>query len=797
MAKPITITLLGDESDLADSLERSTADVTDFADRVEQALRQATNEAAGLGDAVADGVNEAGDEVGTFGERFGGAAALAGAAIAAGLIAGVTEALDEEKGNDVLAAQLGASPAEAQALGKAAGEIYTSGWGESVADANAALKSLWQEGLVPADATADELADIGKRAMDVATVLGDEVGPTSNAVGQMIKTGLAANAEEAFDLMTVGAQNGANKAEDLADTFNEYSTQFRSMGLTGADAMGLMSQGLQAGARDSDSVADAIKEFSIEAVAGSDKIRKGFEGVGLNADQMFQMIGKGGPSARQALGMTLDSLRSIEDPTRRNALAVELFGTKAEDLAGSLYALDLDTAADGLGEIEGAAQRAGDVMHDNASTRMAEFWRTLKHGAVAVIGGALIPALDWAIDKTMALGGFVEDNKVPLSVVAGVITTLLLPSLIAWAVQSGTTATASVIAWATTSTTAVTGAATQVAAHWAVVGGWIRSAAQAGISAGMVVAGWVLMGAQAMAQAARMAAAWLIAMGPIALIIAAVVGLALLIWTHWDTIKRWTGEAWDWVWNKIKGIWDFLVTLFMNVTLVGWIISHWDAIKTATGEAWDWVWNKIKGLFGWLVDLFLNFTGPGLIIKHWDKIKTATEDAFRAVQDKAREGINAVVGFFTGLPGRIGQAAGRVVGAARGIGGSVVDGLKGGLSNLGGFASSLASAVSGATKGAVNGVVDLLNWAIPDRLGWGSLSIDIPNNPIPHVRAMGGPTRGLTRVGERGPEWVHLPSGSNVVPNHAAPGGGVVVNVRSQADPWAIGREVAWALRTA
>ncbi|WP_446038823.1 phage tail tape measure protein [Streptomyces sp. SID1121] len=755
MAKPITITLLGDESDLADSLERSATDVTHFADQVEEALRQATEQAGGLGDAVADGIADAGDEVGSFGDRFGGAAALAGAAIAGGLVAGINEALNQEKSNDLLAAQLGANPAEAQRLGKAAGEIYSSGWGESVEDANAALKALWQEGLVPADATADELADVGRRAMDVANVLGDEVGPTSNAVSNMIKTGLARNAREAFDIMTAGAQNGANKAEDLADVFNEYSTNFRTMGLDGATAMGLVSQGLKGGARDADQVADAIKEFSLVAGQGGKAVEETFNSIGLNGSQIVKDVAAGGDSAKMAMDKVLDALREMPASAERASVVKTLFGGPGEDLGAALFSLNVDTAAKSLGKVEGAAKRAGDTMHDNASTKLSAFWRTLQHGAVNVVGGAVLPALEELIDVSVALGGFIADNKVPITAVAALITILLLPALIAWGTTATTSAVANGIAWVTSSATATTGAATQVLAHWAVVGGWVKAAAQAVISGGIVVAGWIAMGAQALAQGARMAAAWLIAMGPVALVIAAVVGLVALI------------------------------------------VANWDTIVGATTQAWDWVWNKIKTAFGWLVSLFLNFTGPGLLLKHWDTIKRTAADAFSFVYDKARNGLNSVVSFFTSLPGRIGSAAGSVARAALGVGGSVVDGLKNGLSRLGGFASSLTSAVSGATKGAVNGVVDLLNWAIPNRLGMGPLSIDIPDNPIPRVRAMGGPAQGLTRVGERGPEWVQLPGGSNVIPNHAAPGGGVVVNVRSEADPWAIGREVAWALRTA
>ncbi|MEV6399622.1 phage tail tape measure protein [Streptomyces sp. NPDC051907] len=798
MAKPITITLLGDESDLSASLERGSADVTEFADRVEEALRQATEEAANLGDAVSVGVADAGDEVSSFGERFGGMAALAGGAIAAGLVAGISEALDQEKGNDLLAAQLGASPAEAERLGKAAGAVYSAGYGESIEDANTALKSLWQQGLVPAGATADEMANISKKAMNVADVLGDEVGPTANSVGQMLKTGMAKNADEAFDILVKGAQEGGNKAEDLLDTFNEYSTNFRTLGLDGKTAMGLISQGLKGGARDADQVADAIKEFSLVAGQGGEAVEKTFDSIGLNGKQITADVAAGGDSAKLAMDKVLDALAKMPASADKANAVKTLFGGPGEDLGAALFSLNVDKAAASLGKVDGAAKKAGDTMHDNASTKLTAFWRSLQTGAVNVIGGALIPALESAADKVVAFGRFIDDNKGAIGAVAGVITLLVLPALIAWGVQSTISAATSVTAWVTSTATSVGSAATQVAAHWAVVGGWIKSAAQAVASAAIVVGGWVLMGAQAMLQAARMAAAWLIAMGPVALIIAAVVGLAALIWANWDQIKQWTLQAFDWVWQKILGIFNFIKDLFLNFTGPGLIIQHWDTIKEKTGEAFSWVWEKIKGAFNFIKNMFLNFTGPGLIIKHWDKIKEATSKAFRYVYEKARDGLNSVIDFFKSLPGRIASTAVNIARSALNIGKTVVDGLKNGLSKLGGFASSLAGTVKNAAKGAINSVIDLLNWAIPNKLGWGKLSIDLPANPIPKIRAAGGPAAGLTRVGERGPEWVSLPNGSNVIPNHAAPtGGGVVVNVRTDADPWAIGREVAWALRTA
>ncbi|MFH9802814.1 phage tail tape measure protein [Streptomyces albidoflavus] len=716
----------------------------------------------GDADQLSRTLDQASEDVSAFGEQAKGLALAAGGAIAVGIGAGIAEALEREVGSDLLAAQLGASPAEAKKLGEAAGAVYSAGYGESVADANEALKSLWQQGLVPADATADELADISKRAMDVATVLGDDVGPTSNAVGQMLKTGLAKNAEEAFDILTRGAQQGVNKSEDLLDTFNEYGTQFRNIGLSGKDAMGLLSQGLQAGARDADVVADTLKEFSIEAVAGSDKIGSAWEALGLDSDKLFAQMGKGGDSARDALDQTLKALNKMEPGTKRNAMAVELFGTKAEDMGDALYALDLDTAAAELGKVDGAAKAAGETMHDNAATKIKAFTRGLQTGIVDFIGGKVIPMLERlkpAFDvvgaAVMSAVGFVRDNKTEFQVLAGLITALLIPALIQWGVQSTINAGKAVLAWVTSTATAVLEATKQAAAHARVVAGWVASGAAAVAQGARVVGVWVLMGAQAMAQGLRMAAAWVLAMGPIPLIIAAIVALVAVVVANWDSIWAYTKKVFQWL--------------------------------------WDWV---LK-IFDWLKDLFTNFPGAALIAKHWDTIVTKTKGAFTTVKNFAKDALDAVVEFVRSLPGRIVSAGSALLNAGKSIGGKVIDGIRNGLSKLGGFASSLASAVGRAAKGAINGVIDLLNWAIPNKLGWGKFSIDLPDNPIPKIRAMGGPASGMVRVGERGPETVMLPNGSTVLPNHArTSGGSVTVNVQTNADPFAIGREVAWALRT-
>ncbi|MEU2393970.1 phage tail tape measure protein [Streptomyces sp. NPDC007369] len=674
-----------DESDAERGLGRLESSVVAAAEAITaEAARAGEGAGQQLGEGLADGAEAGADEAGgRLRDRLGafGWAAL-GATVGAALLGGVTKALDEQKGNSLLAAQLGADPAQAQRLGKAAGALYSKGYSDSVADANEALKSLWQQGLVPATATQKELEAVGGRLTQVAQIMGEEVGPTSAAVGQMLKTGMAKNASEAFDILVKGAQNGANKSEDLLDTFNEYSTQFRDMGIDGKQALGLIQQGLNAGARDADIVADAFKELNIRIKSG--EAAEGLKSIGLNADQMAAAFNKGGPTANAALDKLMDRLRSVKDPTERSRLAVQLLGTQAEDLAGALFALDPSTAVDALGKVDGAAAKAGETMRDNASTKITEFTRGLEHAFVDVVGGVAIPALMAVAGHVGTVGSafmtgarFVTDHGLAFGIVAGVITAVMLPALISLAVQAGTTTVATVTGWATQTAAGVTAAARFVATNAMIVAGWIAQGVAAGGTALRVVGAWVLMGTQSLIQGARMAAAWLLAMGPVALVIAAVVGLVALIVANWDTIKNATLAVWDWIWEKIKWVGDKLVQFFLNFTLVGLIIKHWDSIKAGTQRAWDATVEFVKGIPGRIVDFFLNWTLIGLIIKHWDSIKTGTAQ-------KAGE----MLAYVRGLPGMIAGYFGNFGSMLYDKGRDLIYGLWNGIKGMGSWLKS-------------------------------------------------------------------------------------------------------------
>jgi hypothetical protein len=318
---------------------------------------------------------------------LGGVAAIAGigalgATIGSTLVTGIQGSLDAKDLNAKLTAQLGLTAKESARLGRIAGKLYASNYGDSMEEVNAAIKSVVTDIDGMRKASSSRLKGITGDVIEVSKAFDQDLGGVTRSVGQLMRTGLAKDAQDALNIVTVGFQAGDDKAGDFLDTLNEYGTQFRKLGIDGKTATGLISQGLKAGARDSRLVADAIKEFSIRAVDGSKTTSAGFKALGLDAAKMSEQIGKGGAPAARA-STVLDRLRAIKDPVKQSQAAVELFGTQAEDLGKALYALDPSRAVDGLNKVGGAARKVNTELGSTPKQQLVAFKREMEGLAVS------------------------------------------------------------------------------------------------------------------------------------------------------------------------------------------------------------------------------------------------------------------------------------------------------------------------------------------------------------------------------------------------------------------------------
>jgi hypothetical protein len=506
----VTADASGVAASLRDDVTDATKQIAKVFDQAFAGIEADAEQAAG---AVGDSLGEAGDKGsakmsaalegggGGFIDKVKGIAA--GAAAAFGVAFAIDNYLDFSDVGAKLNAQMGTFGEGAGQAGKVAGDIYADNFGGSIDEVGDAVVRVSQSlGMALDDA---DLKPVTEGVLTLSSAFGTDLAGTTNAVAQLMRTGLAPNAQAALDIITVGFQDGANLTDDYLDTLNEYSVQFQQLGLDGADATGLLVQGLQAGARNTDLVADALKEFLNQAGSGSTTAAAGYKILGLNAADMQKRISAGGQSAKDALQQTIAALRDVENPADQSAAAVGLFGTQAEDLRKSLFALDPATAGaiGGLDKTAGATKAAGDAMSDTVGSKIETLKRGLQTLAVDALGGLITGFTDGessgeGLAGTMSsLGATVRDVTDWLGEHTGVLTgigvvvgVVLLPILAAWGVAAVVNAAKNVVAWLSVAFTASGSAAAQEA-----------SAAQVGLS-------WLTMGARAVLTAARIAVVW-------------------------------------------------------------------------------------------------------------------------------------------------------------------------------------------------------------------------------------------------------------------------------------------------
>ena len=178
---------------------------------------------------------------------------------------------------------------------------------------------------------------------------------------------------------------------------------------------------------------------------------------------------------------------------------------------------------------------------------------------------------------------------------------------------------------------------------------------------GTTVAGWVTMGVQSLVAGAKMAAAWLIGLGPVGLVIAgiaAVVAVLVALGVDFDDVKNAVVAGWEFMRGAAAGVFN-------------WLRTNWPLVLAI-----------ITGPIGLAVLA---------VVRHWGTIKSG----MTSVKNWIRDRVTDIVGFITGIPGRISSAASS-------IGSTIINGIKNGITGVGGFVSDIGSAIKGAINSALH-----------------------------------------------------------------------------------------------
>ena len=277
-----------------------------------------------------------------------------------------------------IAAATGATGAELENLQGVMESVYGNNYGENMQEVADAVATVNQQmkGL-----SGDELQGVTEGAFALRDVFQYDVAESVRAAEALTKN-FGVNGQEAMNLIAAGSQNGLNFSGELLDTISEYSVQFAKVGIDADQMFQIMQAGADSGAWNLDKVGDAIKEMSIRVVDGSETTAAGFAAIGMDADVMAQKFAAGGASAQEAFTDTIAALASMEDPVQQNIAGVNLFGTMWEDLGPEVVSQ--------LASITDEAYAAGDELAKMSEVKYDNLGDALK-GAGRKIETALMP----------------------------------------------------------------------------------------------------------------------------------------------------------------------------------------------------------------------------------------------------------------------------------------------------------------------------------------------------------------------------------------------------------------------
>lgn len=356
--------------------------------RTEQGIQRTEQAMQGLNGST----QETGESASELGEKFTtGLKAATAAGVAAVDALGVASIKAADDMTNALNQYRAATGAAAESMGDIEGavkRIYNNNLGENFDDIAQSMALVQQQ----THLTGGALEDATSYALLMRDTFDLDVNEgIRGANALMQKFGISA--EEAYNLIAVGAQNGLNQNQDLADQLAEYSVYYADMGFSADEMFDIMASGAANGAFQIDYLNDAVKEFGIQTKDNSEGTRAAFEALGFDADALTEAFAAGGDQAKEAFETITYELLDMPDKIKQNEIGVALFGTKWEDVgvAGMEALMDvqdsIDTTKDALSEINA-------IKYDSFGEAIQGVGRQVQTDLLMPIGDALLPALN-------------------------------------------------------------------------------------------------------------------------------------------------------------------------------------------------------------------------------------------------------------------------------------------------------------------------------------------------------------------------------------------------------------------
>lgn len=306
---------------------------------------------------------------------------------------------------------MGSTVEETEKLTNVANNVFKDGWGDSL---DSVVNSLLEVKEQLGDLPDEDLESITKQAIALEQSLGMDTSESLRGVSALMK-GYGLTAQEAFDYLVTGAQNGLNKTDELGDNLAEYVPLWEQNGYSIESMFATLEAGLDAGAYNLDKVNDLVKEFGIRT--GDGTVKKAIEEMGGSWENIYNDWEKAGGTNAELFESLAKNLASIKDPQQKQLALTEIWGSIGED-AGLKVVEALGNVEAGYGDVSGAAEKVADNMELSKTQQFQALLRETADTLVPLgdilleIGEDALPILQDAVENISdAWNGLSEDQQ--------------------------------------------------------------------------------------------------------------------------------------------------------------------------------------------------------------------------------------------------------------------------------------------------------------------------------------------------------------------------------------------------
>ena len=382
-----------------------------------EAMQKAWKDVQANADAFGTNATENFKNVGTAAENAGTSieslsGKLQSALATAGLAYGAKEiteiGTDYEQAMKQVAAVTGAGTEEMDAMSDSIQKIYTSGIGENLEEVAGAAALVKQQF---GDIDSSTLEQITQDAIAMSGIFGTDLNETMRGVNALMNN-MGLSAEEAFDYIAKGTQNGLDKSGELSDNLAEYSQIWEQAGFSAEEMFSILQNGLDSGAYNLDKVNDFVKEFSISLSDG--RIEENVDKFSLGTRNLFAEWQNGKASQKDVFNSIISDLSNMTDQQEALSIASSVWSALGEDNAMKVIT-SLNNVNDTYSDVKGTMESIEEINYDNFADKTAALKRKVEMDVIIPITQKYMPKIEKAIDYVAEHLDEIVDHAKPIA----------------------------------------------------------------------------------------------------------------------------------------------------------------------------------------------------------------------------------------------------------------------------------------------------------------------------------------------------------------------------------------------